>query len=261
MTEIIGNNRGQQDVAIQDQFTRDIDVHMTRSLAAISLLVPTVLDVDVISIDSPVVPVIGDMIGLKENLGKRFYQGGIFSVVNTSGTEYNISVDTLLDFDFQMDAIATLQSPDLNVDGSGAPVVFMVSPVGLDPREKYDLTRLIGTALSVGQMGDGLFGDLPALTKGIFFRSDNGIVHNQFNAKTNGEIKEHAFDFDYADKPPAGLFGLSWRRTYAGPSKSGVTIRITAEAGDGFKCFVQDDLSLLASFKVVVEGHVVNRGG
>jgi len=257
----IGNNRGVRDVSVQDQTTPIVDLNFTLEIDTIVLLGSIAVNDISFGIQVLTTPLVGDVISLKDLDGLSFYQGGITSVTPISGDDYTVVVDTPVDAAFVVGDTAALETDDLAVNGSVTPVVFSISPIGLFAGVEWDIVRILASILGTGAMGDGLFGNLTALTNGIVIRIDNGITKNVFNAKTNGEIRDHAFDLMYADKPPAGQEGMSFRRTFGGQSKNGVVVRISSEAGDGLKCIIQDDLTSLVSFKMVAQGHTVERGG
>ncbi len=257
----IGNSRAARDVAVQDQSTEIVDLHLTALIDAATITGVIAVDDLVISINTPTTPLVGDTMDLRDVDGEAFYQGEILVVTPTGGDDYDVALDTPLDFGFSTSDFAELRTKELAVNGSITPIDFTVSPVGLMAKTEWDITRVTASILSTGAMGDGLFGDLPALSKGVVIRSDDGVTKNIFNAKTNGEIKEHSFDLVYADKPPAGQFGLSFRRTFAGQEKNGVVVRVAVDDGDGLKIIIQDDLTSLVSFRAVAQGHVVEMGG
>lgn len=257
---IIGNAQGSRDVSVQDQTTPIVDAHLNRVLDTVELLAPLAVDDLTASIRVVTVPLVGDVLGLKEAGGFAFYQGEVLTVTPVAGNDYDIELDTPLDFAFGVLDIGELQSINLAVDGSVTPQIFEVNATGLALTAEYDITRLMANLIGTSAMDDGKFGNLTALDKGIVIREANGTTKNIFNAKTNGEIKEHAFDLFYSDKAPAGQEGMSFRRTFGGQSKNGVVIRITGKSGDGLRCIVQDDLTLLVSFRMTAQGHFVERG-
>ncbi len=57
----------------------------------------------------------------------------------------------------------------------------------------------------------------------------------------------------YDDKAPAGVYGLRGRLTYAGQNEHGVTLEL--EPGESIELVIQDDLTALVSFEVMVQGH------
>jgi hypothetical protein len=104
-------------------------------------------------------------------------------------------------------------------------------------------------------MDDSKFGGRIALVNGIALRKNiptAGNIH-LWNCKTNGELGELSFDKSYDDKAPAGVYGFSSRLTYAGQSKHGVAIKL--DPGEAVELLIQDDLTLLLTFTIMVEGH------
>ena len=257
MTETIGNNKGVSD---QDAITPVVDVNLLSKFGDLTILAQGGVDDLTVQVSSVVIPIVGDVIALIEAGGDAYFQAEILVVTPNGGDDYTLDLDSPLDFAFGVGDLGTLNSRDLSVDGSVAPVVFSLVLTGLASNVKWDLTRMLASMLGSNAMDDGTFGSLPALSRGIMFREVNGQAQNIFNAKTNGDIKSHAFDLAYADKAPAGQFGLGFRRTFNGPAKNGVVIRISSAPGGEFQCIVQDDLTDLISFRVTVQGHYVDRG-
>jgi hypothetical protein len=255
--KVIGNNRSTRDVAIQDQTTEIIDLHLSRLIDAADLREALAIDATSAKITTGTLPTVGDTLCLKDVDGVAFYQGGIIGVTIIGGGDYDVDLDSPLDFPFSTDDGCSIRSEDLAVDGSITPITFIVSPFGLADGTEWDIVRCFGSINGTSAMDDGLFGDLPALTKGIVIRTDDGVTKNIFNAKTNGDFELHTGDRKYAEKAPAGQTSVSFRRTFGGQNKNGVVARLRTSDGDGFKCIVQDDLSGLVSFSMVAQGHIV----
>ena len=251
------------DVFIQDQHSDIIDLHLCRHIDDVTILSDTEIDEYSVSISCSTTPVAGNMVCFKE--GYSFYQGEILSVVDDTGGEYTITIDVPLDFAFTTGATCSLRSPNLNIDGSSTPVVFYVSPSGLvDPSyatqgQKWDITRIIFAITDATAMDDAKFGGVTALTNGIIVRKKNNYYKNIFNAKSNGDFALHAYDVTYVPDTlgPAGEYGLRVRRSFAGPEKNGVTIRLDAETDDEIQIIVRDNLTGLTGFQAVVQGHIV----
>lgn len=255
-----GNQQGMSPVTIEDQSLPIVDYHMTMLIDTGALNVAAVLNSEILNINMPTLPVIGDTIILKNPGGDQYYLGTIVTVTPDGGDNYTLDVDTPLDFAFQTDAATTLEADDMAVDGSSTIAEFRLSAVGLAVDTEFHVVRVAASMLSTGPMDDGLFGDQVALPKGIVFRTENDFTKNIFNAKTNGEIKEHAYDLEYADKAPSGQFGMTFRRTFGGQEKNGVVVLVAAKDGEAFKCLIQDDLTGLISFKIAAQGHVLRTG-
>ena len=249
---------------IQDQHTEIIDLKLSVLVNNVTLLNPTTINYNYINISSISTPTNLQAICLKDIDGKAFYQSEILSVISLGGDNYNIKMDSPLDYDFNILDFGCLSSTNLAVDGSLTPVIFAISPMYLNDSVEWDLTRLI---MACGGLGIGAQNDAPddadfmvgtALTNGIVLRSVNGVYKNIFNAKTNGELRTRTFDVNYVDKTKSGLYSVGFRRTFAGQDKNGVTIRLIAEDKDQLQIIVQDDLTNNQRCQAIVQGHVVN---
>lgn len=245
---------GAVDVNIQDQTTEIIDLHASRLIQVITIKNNTILYDTTITITSAAEPTNGNTICLKE--GTAFYQGDILSH-SANGSDWDIVLDTPLDFAYTTAGGCSERSNNLAVNGSVIPVIFSVSPSGLTTGTKWDIVRMIGQIVDDSVMDDSKFGGIAALTKGIVFRVVDGVTKNLFNAKSNGDLKAHMYDVMYSDKAPAGSYGLNFRRTFAGQSKNGVAIRLSADSNDEFQIIIQDDLTGLDNFQLIIQGHIV----
>jgi len=253
----LGNQGGFGNVIVRDQSTPIIDLLFTRELVSATIKEAQGLGDDLLEIESiAVTPVVGNIVSLMHSQGTEFYQAKILTVTPQGGDDYDLEVDTPLDFAFGVGDIGAIGSADMNVDGSTTPVVFSVSPVGLLPGSEWDVTLMIFSLFGTQSMDDGKFGDLAALDKGVIIRVDNGNVKNVANVKTNGEFAESAFEREYITKAPAGKTSFIVRRTISGKENSGVVLRIEANTGDGIKVIIQDDLTSMDRFRARVQGHV-----
>jgi len=250
------NLRKNVGVFIQDQTTEIIDLHVTQKIQDIDIVTNTSIDDVAITVSSAAEPTNGSTVCLRE--GSAFYQGQILSHV-ANGDNWDITLDTPLDYAYTTAGGCEEASIDLNVNGSVTKQVFEVSPKGLDEGIKWDIVRFMVQINDASAMDDGKFGGATALTNGIVFRKVDGITKNLFNAKTNGDLAAHMYDVAYVDNTvgPSGLYGLRGRRTFGGQSKNGVVIRLSSETSDAFQIIVQDDLTVLDSFQIIAQGHIV----
>ncbi|MBW2675754.1 MAG: hypothetical protein JRD89_20500 [Deltaproteobacteria bacterium] len=253
-------DNGAMPVNKQDAHTEIIDLFLSRFLDDLTILADVAIDDDTADIETTgVVPVIGDAVCFKDVDGVAFYQGEIITVVPIAGNQYTITVDSPFDFAFTTADGCSLRSNDLGVDGSVTRVPFVVSPGGLAPGVEWDITRTFCTILSSNSMDDGRFGSAAALTRGLLLRSVNGVTKNIFNAKKNGDFQLRTGDRSYADKAPAGQYSVSFRRSFNGDDKNGVTLRLEGDTDDVFVYLVQDDLTGQV-IEAVTQGHVVQGG-
>lgn len=248
-------SNGAMPINIQDQTSEIIDLHLTQIIDTLTIDVNTAIDDVVVRISSDTLPVVGNVVCFKE--GTAFYQGEILAVSLVAGTQYDITLDTPLDYAYTTAGGCSLRSEDLNVNGSVTKQIFAISPANLQAGTKWDIVRIIFVITDDVVMDDEKFGGLTALTNGIVLRRVDGTYKNIFNVKTNADFIAHSYDVDYSAKAPAGFYGFRCRRTFGGQDKNGVVIRLDADTSDELQVIVQDDLSALTRFHVIVQGHVV----
>lgn len=243
----VGYNGG-IDVNIQDQNSDIVDYYLCRDLFDLTLSAGLTIDSYTVAVVNGSSVVNGTYICVQE--GNRSMQSKVLS----GGGTNTLTVDTPIDYPFTISAIIKNRSPLLNVNGSVTPVVAYLKPL---PGVKWDVTRIIGAMVHTGTPDDGLFGGITALTRGIVIRKTNGVHHTIFNVKSNGELKERMYDVVYSPSAPAGQKGTSFRRSFNGPDKNGVVVRLNGDLGDQLEILIQDDLTGLTTFKIVAQGHLV----
>lgn len=252
------DDRGNLEVAIQDQTTEIIDLHVSILIQPINISQNTSIDDTHIVIEASSPLTVGNILCLKEQ--SAFYQGEILSSVSLGGNLYNVTVDSPLDYAFTTVGGCSERQINLNVDGSVTPVIASVSPSKLNV--DWDITRVMMSITDSTAMDDGKFGGITGgLANGIIFRKVDGISKNIFNAKTNGDLAAHAYDVTYIPDTlgPSGQYGLRMRRSFNGQDKNGVTIRLNSDTNDTFELIIQDDLTGLDNFQLIVQGHVVDQ--
>ena len=264
--EVVGpvNTEGVLKVVNIDHTSEIIDLKFNRKLDNLTLLKNTSLFDRVIQVNIPTVtPLLTNTICLKDFGGTAFYQGNIINIVSLGAGNYNLTLDTPLDFAFTVDDGCSLSDTNLAVDGSINPIIFSISPSGLNNNSMWHISRMI---CLFGGLGIGPSNEAPddsdflltsAVTNGMVFRNVDGVVKNLFNAKTNGDIRTRMYDVEYIPKSKAGLYTIAFRRSFNGDDKNGAVIELKAESGDEFQIIVQDDLTEMTGGQCVVQGHVV----
>ncbi len=240
-----------QDVLIQDQHTPLFDGFFLQQSSVITLAVDAVINEYTIELVGGHGAQVGDYLVLLEGL--RGYGGEILTVVSN-----DITLDMPLSFNFTAAGTsASLNSREMNVNGAVTRQTFSFFTPILD----LDVTRIMiyisdaGTGIDFPD--DSKFGNIDSgITRGIAFRLMNGTNVNFWNAKTNGDLANLAFDASYTEQGKDGLYGFRARYTVAGQDKHGVTIRM--RKGDTLEMIVQDDLTDLDVFRCIAEGHVVD---
>lgn len=237
-------------VNIQDQHTLAFDLFFIQPLGPFTFLSnDSVVGVNTINVSNTSLFVDGVHIGIVSQTTGEFYFGDQVgaAVGNT------ITLDTPVDFNFSVGDVVIVTTHDMNVDGSVDTEIFQIGPFAADI--EIDITRIMGYLQDGVAMDDSGFGGIGALTYGVVFRLNNGMMNNYWNAKTNGELSLITYDFTYTSRAPAGSFGARFRNSYAGQEKHGVTIRLGA--GDTLEVLIQDDLTGLEAFTMMAQGHLV----
>lgn len=253
------DDAGNLEVAIQDQHTEIIDLKLSKLISEINITLNTSIDDVYINISSSVPPQSGNLICLKENTS--FYQSKILSVASLGGDEYQVLLDTPLDFAFSTNGGCSIRNDNWAVDGSVTPQIFTVSPAGLN--SNWDITRMIlvcrgeGVGVSNEIPDSSSFFTMAPITNGIVFRSVNGITKNIFNVKNNFNLEGETLDLNIFDANRLGDYMVSVRRTFNGQDKNGVTLRLNSVTEDRFELIINDDLTDMEECHAYVQGHVV----
>lgn len=237
-------------VNIQDQTTKPLDSIFSQQISNFSLAVDTgVSTVTTLVYDFTAAGGHGispnDELLLLDTAADRALQCVALAVVVDT-----ITIDRPIDHVFPAaTTLGRIVTTNMAVDGSITPQIFSVR-AGSVPN---DYVRFLLTATNNTDMDFSLFAGLAALTRGFVFRIVNNFQKTIFNFKTDGDIGQFAYDIKYADKAPAGEYGLAARITFGGQDKHGVVLRISGD--DVIQWVVQDDLSSLITLRVAGEGH------
>lgn len=244
-------------VVLGDQVTRAVIVKFNEVSDSTTLIAVGVKGERTIQVDDPTGFTAGKYVLLFNATGGEclFMTANILSILVDV-----VTIDTPLDCDYPIGTSIESAITNMNVDGSLTPRVFGLrgaseaQPVPLT----FDCTRIIFQCVTVDPVRLNLFGDLPALLRGLVLRRRDGTVTNIFNVKSNGEIAGIMFDWIAvaALNPSQGVDGFYSRLTFAGQNKIGVAIRLAPE--EDLEILVQDDLEGITLLEVVAEGHVVD---
>jgi hypothetical protein len=243
------------DVSIQDQHSELLSLYLGEILDIVTVISDTAKDDITVDIETTgITPLVGDFLCLQE-LGK-ITQSEVTSVTPIAGNQYTLGISIPLDYPFSTDSGCSLLDVDMNVDGSGTPIEFQIRPKS---GTSWDITRMMTSMVLTSQGDDGLFGNLAALTNGVYYRKEDAEESNNiFNAKENSDYAIEGFDLAYVVRSGGqGSHGMRSRITWAGQSKQGVTIRLVGDSGDHFTATVRDDLRLIGKFRTKIQGHVV----
>lgn len=238
------------DVTIQDATTPPVDTYFLNAPGAqFSLSVDTpisgveTLEYDFVATSGHGI-IIGDEILLLDFVSDRELYAFVVNVVGDV-----ITIDRPIDHMFAAaTTICRFVDSNMAVDGSVTPVIYTMRG-GTTP---LDIVRMLITMSDDSPMDDGTFGGLDSLTNGLVFRVVDGYQKTVFNFKNNSDIKQFCYDVEYADKAPAGLYGLSSRIAFGGQHTHGTVFRVSNNSR--IQWIVQDDLRGLLSLKVAGQG-------
>lgn len=243
----VKNTDGTIDIAWQDQHTLIVDHYFHKNLGSVTIASDTAIDDLVISFENGHGIQVGEVINFKED--SRFTQLETISVSSN-----DITFDSPLDYPYTTAAFVHRGNKNLAIDGSSTTQTFSVRP---PINTRWDVTRIILAIQDDNAIDTSKFGGAGMLTNGILLRKKNAVYKNIFNAKTNGEIQERGYDMVYTDRAPAGKFGLTFRRTFSGLDKNGVTVRLDGDLNEELQMLIRDDLTGLEYMHVIAQGHVV----
>lgn len=243
-------------VNVQDQTTVPFDFFFVQDKGVPTTVnVETAVDDNSVTVASSAGCLVGDYFGMfnADNASdNRSYFGTILSIAGNV-----LTLDTPIDFAFQVGDTAACFTRELNVTGTVSNPEYFAVEVGPNATQSIDITRIMVSMTTDTVPNLVKFGDLDALTNGLVLRRINGRTNNIWNIKTNGELANLCFDYDpyVATNPQQGENGAKFRYTFAGQDKHGVAVRL--EPGDKLEAIVQDDLSGLLGFRIIAEGHFV----
>lgn len=239
-------------VNIQDQSTKMLNLYFIKQLgASTTLSAKTTVDLRTIQVANATGFSAGNYIGIFGGVG-RFYFG--HQIGAPSGS--TLTLDTPLDYEFAIGATVLNFTKEMAVNGSTAPQVFQIGPIGSPVGLRIDITKLVVSVVDNLEPDDSKFGGIAALTNGCVLRKRNGVYDNEANWKTNRDIGLYAgVAPSYTDKAGGGYYGAYFDVRFAGQQNRGVTRRLNA--GDVLDLIVQDDLTGLVSFQVMAQGHIV----
>jgi hypothetical protein len=164
-----------------------------------------------------------------------------------------ISLDTPVDITLPNGSAVAAVTTNMAVDGSITTQIFQIGPTGPGSTAITDVTRIMGHMLDSTSMDDGKFGGIAALTNGVVFRKNDGVISNYWNAKTNADLTLICDNFNYSEKAPGGQFGCNFINTYAGQANHGVVLELLP--GEYLEILIQDDLTALDEFTMMAQGH------
>ena len=179
--------------------------------------------------------------------------------VTTDGTKERLDVDAHISDTphkgkFISDFLRNGGSNSMIVNGSSTPQVFSASPPS---GKKWFITRML-LSIEDTNMTWQKFGGISALTNGIEIEytteGSNVDLLSGETIKKNSELSRHCYDTDLIiGVGTVDLFKGRW--TF---SKSGTSLLLTNTDSDLFKITVNDNLTNLNAFRVIIQGYEVD---
>jgi hypothetical protein len=250
------------DVFLQDQTTPAVEYRLHNDLQDVTILNPALSKTSVLTFAPGHGFTLGSEIYIEhfdstvpEGVPPaRIYQAEVVLVAGDV-----ITFDKFLGFDLTPANVVSSKRATTNMGVLGslaAPVRFHFCTFdGLT----MDLTRIMVDMNLAGGPDDGLYGNLTALTNGVFYGFEGDVLDFYLvSIHDNGEYRATAFDVSSnARSGGGGTWGLSVRKSFAGPDKYGVAIRLDPVFNDCFVAYVRDDLTGIPRHTATVMGHIV----
>lgn len=252
---VITEPGGAVDVFIQDQDSEVIGLYLAEVLDTATVLVNTAKDEETVDVGTTGhTPAPGNFLCLQE--AGKITQVEILTVAPLGGDQYRLGIAVPLDYAYTTAGGCSIQNVDLNLNGAATNTKFSITP---DGAYKWDITRLMIAMVLDSAGDDGKFGNLNALSKGVYFRKEDAASsQNLFNIKDNSDFRAKGYDLVYPLRSGGGgSYGMAARITFAGASKRGVVIRLDGSKNESFVCAVRDDLRGLVKFRIEMQGHIV----
>lgn len=240
-------------VALQNNYAPPVIFKLSQSLATTALVGTVAVNDYTFEVVSVAGFLPGQEIRVIDSISARVYIGTILNIVSTT-----ITVDSPMDFAYPEDSEVVAANSNMNINGSVTSVGFKARIGTTTTPAEIDVSRILIACTTDNAVDLGKFGDLGPLTNGIVLRrTQSGATQNIFNAKTNGELAGLGYDLSIYDatNPAQGADGFLARITFNGPDKMGVAIKL--EENDNLELLVQDDLTSILSFRVILQGHAI----
>jgi len=133
-----------------------------------------------------------------------------------------------------------------------APVVYQIAPPS---DETWHIRAVIlhiedGTEPTIDK-----FGGIASLTNGIVIRQNNGTKRNLAVIRRNGDMKEYfgAEHVSFIQKSGGGDWATNGFWEFATHSRA--IVRLVGATSDTLQIIIQDDLTDLSEFEVIIQGH------
>lgn len=230
-------------VPVNEYFSRYLGIEDTLAVAA------TVGDTEVTVTD-------GTLFTVGDHLGSVYQPTEAIFKEITIITGNVLTLDAPLDNSYPVGTAVNVFEIDMNKLGTLAnPVSFKFIPA---TGQVWHIVRFL-FSMTHATAGDlGLFGNQPALINGAVLRGydgTSGTFRTFMNIKTNSDTKNNMYDVEFDTRSSGGgTYGTSGRGSIK--LGTGAVPKLDASKGDYFEILIQDDLRLLTSFRMKVQGHI-----
>lgn len=233
------------DVVIQDSTSPLVILKASRLILETTLTVAAVRDARTVTVASVTGVVVGQQLTLYSVTNNRVSTFTVLSIATNT-----ITVDTPIDFAYEIGAFAQFGNTNLAVNGSVTPQIFGIrNPTAQDIDLSVDFTRMILSMQTTSLGNLNQFGNITALTRGLVCRFKDDEWYNIFNVKTNRGFDNLMYDFKFIPSQGSAPDGLSGRFTF---SNLGAVIRL--KPFEDLQFIVQDNLTAITRFEIILEG-------
>jgi len=236
------------DTYLQDQFSPILNYYLSEKLAVTSLASNSTTNNNQVTLTTGHgFTTAGEWIEFWEN--GKYAQ---FEITAVAGDLITLSMP--MGFPFTTEATVYRINTSLKEDGSVTPRVFTFTP----DAGSFDINSFSLNMVHSTEPDDSLFGNLAALTNGIYARryyGEFGIYGNLLNFKTNHAFKLFSADIVYTDKAGGEAFGTSIKKVFNSQEHNGIVFRINGVKEDRVEVIVRDNLSSLSAMKLLLIGH------
>lgn len=169
-----------------------------------------------------------------------------------------ITVDMPLENNYTTAATVAVFDINLaNADGSVTREIYSSTPPLDEVWHITTITMILENTIALGQPSIDLFGAIPALTRGLVLRIEDGTDRNIRTFRTNSDFMEYFGGINITFEQKVG--GGNWLTTVVWPLKNltDAIIKLDGSIGDTANWIIQDDLSIAGSvnIEIVFQGH------
>lgn len=240
-------------VTLYENTTLPLALHFNQVVSQTTAAADADADTNQVVVTSATGILVGHQIIIISSTQNRLTDSFIIDVTGTT-----ITVSTPFEYDVKAGDAVTITTVDINVDGSTTPESFKVENLGAAYQSPavilntMEMVILTDTAIEYTDFGDIAGG----LANGMVLRKNDGIISNFATARTNGDLRLYASDYEVLDasNPGTGVYGLFVKFDVAGLANFGVSVKL--EPGEALELLVQDDLTSLGRCRFLAKGHL-----